>query len=472
MKETENPQEIEDDEIDDDKADEQEAREWYPWLYEKDSAGEESARTTSSYHDTRVKLSPKHQKFREREHAKRFAEQHYVGLNGTNYHFLHELTDEHLPDLAFTRYDNLFVARPASNYLETPVVRQPRRRLFGDFWREGELVLLFADTGLGKSALAVQIARALAGGERIEPFEMQTEPQRVLYFDFELTDEQFMVRYTDADSDANENTELERLFPINFIRCAPREDWDVPEEFEDLHNFIVHSIVDTIQFVGAKLVILDNLTWLCASTENTVAAQRLMRTLLALRNRLGLSILVLAHTPKMRGGQPIDLNHLQGSKMLANFADNVVAMGRSSNSPDLRYLKPIKQRNSAVSFDEKNVPVIRLGKQGRMLGFTFVAHEPESRHLDGHLHGAALTEAIRRDRITRAVELANGGDTFREIAEKLGVGVSSVTRYLKEDEAKMPILAPPCADRAVTSGAAQKSKSSTKSRRSRKDAKP
>lgn len=433
MKEIKNPQEIDDD---DEEFDEREARERYPWLYEKNNGAE---RRDWSYDDERPKLSPKYEAIRERERAKRFAEQHYVGLNGTNYHFLHELTDEHLPDLQFTRYHNLFIARPANAYLETSVVRKPKRRLFGDFWREGELVLLFADTGLGKSALAVQIARALAGGERIDPFEMQTDPQRVLYFDFELTDEQFTARYSDQETaDASDQADAERLFPLNFIRCAPREDWDVPEEFEDLHNFIVHSIVDTIQFVDAKVVILDNLTWLSASTENTVAAQRLMRMLLALRNRLGLSILVLAHTPKMRGGLPIDLTHLQGSKMLANFADNVFAMGRSSNSPDLRYLKPIKQRNSAVSFDDKNVPVIRLGKQGRMLGFTFVAHEPESRHLEGHLHGAALTEAIRRDRITRAVELANGGDTFREIAEKLGVGVATVARYLEEskEEAK------------------------------------
>lgn len=452
MKKIETPQENEDN-LSDEEFDEREARERYPWLYEKNNGSE---RRDWSYDDERPQLSPKHQKVLERERAKWFAHQHYVGLNGTNYHFLHELTDEHLPDLQFTRYNNLFVARPANAYLETSVVRKPRRRLFGDFWREDELVLLFADTGLGKSALAVQIARALAGGEKIEPFEMQTDPQRVLYFDFELTDEQFTARYSDPDTDATASSDAsdqgnpERLFPLNFIRCAPREDWDVPEEFEDLHNFIVHSIVDTIQFVEAKVVILDNLTWLSASTENTVAAQRLMRMLLALRNRLGLSILVLAHTPKMRGGLPIDLTHLQGSKMLANFADNVFAMGRSSNSPDLRYLKPIKQRNSAVSFDEKNVPVMRLGKQGRMLGFTFVGHEPESRHLEGHLHGAALTEAIRRDRITRAVELANGGDTFREIAEKLGVGVSSITRFLKDDEAKTPILAPPCAGCADT----------------------
>lgn len=368
----------------------------------------------------------------ERERERFFVERHFKGPNGTNYHYLYELTDEHLPDLAFTRYNNLFFARPANKFLETSVATFAKRRLFGDLWREGELVLLFADTGLGKSALAVQIACALAGGEPIEPFATEAEPQRVLYFDFELTDEQFAARYSENEAaEQSAETSDEPLFPLKFIRCSPREVWQIPEEFDDEQDFIIHSIADTIQFVGAKVVVLDNLTWLSAGTHNSVAAQRLMRTLLTLRNQFGLSILVLAHTPKMRSLSPIGLNHLQGSKMLANFADNVVAMGRSSTSAALRYLKPIKQRNASADLGEKNVAVMRLGKHGRMLRFTFVANEPESRHQEGVLRGAALADSIRRERITRAIELANAGDSFREIAAKLGVGTSTVARYLE-----------------------------------------
>ncbi len=274
-----------------------------------------------------------------------------------------------------------------------------------------------------------------------EPFGVTTDPQRVLYLDFELTDEQFAARYTDPDEGAY-YADTDLLFSQNLIRSPPRENPFVPEEFEDHHSFLIHSVADTIEFSNARVVIVDNITWLSASTEHSAAAQRLMRTLVDLKNRLGLSILVIAHTPKMRRGMPIELNHLHGSKMLANFADNIIGMGRSSNSNDLRYLKPLKQRNAAARFDEKCVPVFRLARDGRMLGFTFVDNEPESRHLEGYLRGAALTEAIRQDRMTRAVELSNAGDSFREIAEKLGVGIATVARYLHDQ----PVVSTPTSE--------------------------
>ena len=417
-----------DDEEMDDEWEDEETQERYPWLdgEKADNNGDDDEREP-------LTVKPKYQKALDEARSRHFASEHYVSENGTNYHHLTELTDEHLPDLAFLRYNNLFTARTANAYLKTPLQRPARRQLFGDLWLEGELMLLFADTGLGKSALAVQIARALAGGEPIEPFEVTTGPQRVLYFDFELTDEQFAARYTDPEGNSDDE---EPLFPLGFIRCAPREDPGKPDEFDDYYSFLIHSVTDTIKFSAASVVIVDNITWLSASTEHSAAAQRLMRTLVELKNRLGLSILVIAHTPKMRRGIPIELNHLQGSKMLANFADNIIAMGRSCGGKDLRYLKPLKQRNAAARFDEMSVPVFRLAREGRMLGFTFVDNEPETRHLEGYLRGAALAEAIRHDRMTRAIELANAGDTVRQIAEKLGISTGTVSVYLNKNAEK------------------------------------
>ncbi len=41
--------------------------------------------------------------------------------------------------------------------------------LFGEFWLEGELSLMFGEAGAGKSVLAVQIAQAIASGEAFAP---------------------------------------------------------------------------------------------------------------------------------------------------------------------------------------------------------------------------------------------------------------------------------------------------------------
>ena len=60
-------------------------------------------------------------------------------------------------------------------------------KLFDVFWFEGELSYLFADTGAGKSILAVQIAQSIATGEFIyENIEMTAKRQPVLLFDFEF----------------------------------------------------------------------------------------------------------------------------------------------------------------------------------------------------------------------------------------------------------------------------------------------
>jgi RecA-family ATPase len=68
--------------------------------------------------------------------------------------------------------------------------------LFGKFWYEGELCILFADSNLGKSILAVQIANSINTGIPIVPFEFEAERQPVLYYDFELTSKQLEARYS------------------------------------------------------------------------------------------------------------------------------------------------------------------------------------------------------------------------------------------------------------------------------------
>lgn len=55
--------------------------------------------------------------------------------------------------------------------------REPAAKmLFGEFWHRDELCILFADTNIGKSVLAVQIANSIALGKPIASFALQTKP--------------------------------------------------------------------------------------------------------------------------------------------------------------------------------------------------------------------------------------------------------------------------------------------------------
>src|SRR5258708_3025006 len=84
--------------------------------------------------------------------------------------------------------DNLFIIKPASRWIEEARNRPKQKMLFATFWFEGEICILFADTNLGKSILAVQLGDSISKGVEVPGSVLQTAAQPVLYFDFELND--------------------------------------------------------------------------------------------------------------------------------------------------------------------------------------------------------------------------------------------------------------------------------------------
>jgi RecA-family ATPase len=197
----------------------------------------------------------------------------------------------------------LFTVKTASRWIEQAKTRPIPQMLFGEFWFEGELCILFADTNLGKSILAVQIGNSISRGEHIQGFKLETPKQSILYFDFELSDKQFENRYSIK-------YEQHYNFDNNFIRVEINPDATIPEAqtFEDYLN---HSLERSINETGAKVLIIDNLTYLKNETEKAKDALPLMKHLKALKNKYGLSILALAHTPKRDLSKPITRNDLQ-----------------------------------------------------------------------------------------------------------------------------------------------------------------
>src|SRR5471032_1411305 len=80
----------------------------------------------------------------------------------------------------------LFRVKPADLWLKEEYSKPEARQLLGTLWHEHELCILFADTNLGKSILAVQIGYCLGKAAGMEPFGSQVdEALKVLYIDFE-----------------------------------------------------------------------------------------------------------------------------------------------------------------------------------------------------------------------------------------------------------------------------------------------
>lgn len=312
----------------------------------------------------------------------------------------------------------LFTVKTASRWIEQAKTRPIPKMLFGEFWFEGELCILFADTNLGKSILAVQIGNSISKGEQIQGFQLETPKQPILYFDFELSDKQFENRYSIK-------FEQHYNFDNNFIRVEINPDATIPENqtFEDYLN---HSLERSITETGAKVLIIDNLTYLKNETEKAKDALPLMKHLKALKNKYELSILALAHTPKRDLSKPITRNDLQGSKMLINFCDSSFSIGESHSDKNLRYLKQIKQRNTEQIYDAENVCICQIDKPLNFLLFEFVNYGKELEHLKQH------TEKDKEDLTEKVNELKQQGRSLREIGAELGISHMKVSRILKD----------------------------------------
>ena len=312
----------------------------------------------------------------------------------------------------------LFTVKTASRWIEQAKTRPIPQMLFNEFWFEGELCILFADTNLGKSILAVQIGNSISKGEQIRGFKLETPKQPILYFDFELSDKQFENRYSIK-------FEQHYNFDNNFIRVEINPDAVIPEAqtFEDYLN---HSLERSITETGAKVLIIDNLTYLKNETEKAKDALPLMKHLKALKNKYGLSILALAHTPKRDLSKPITRNDLQGSKMLINFCDSSFSIGESHSDKNLRYLKQIKQRNTEQIYDAENVCVCQIDKPLNFLLFEFVNFGKEWEHLKQH------TEKDKENLNEKVSELKQEGRSLREIGVELGISHMKVSRILND----------------------------------------
>lgn len=304
----------------------------------------------------------------------------------------------------------LFKKQGASQWIADAMHRPVPKMLFDEFWFEGELCILFAENGVGKSLLAVQIANSISLGLPIAGFKLQAAQQPVLYYDFELSDKQFEGRYS-------VNYQNHYQFNDRFIRAEIDPDNTDYEEkgFETFEDYLSHELEQDIIETGIKIIIIDNITYLKTETEKAKDALPLMKRLIELKKKYRLSLMILAHTPKRDLSQPITRNHLQGSKHLSNLTDSIFTIGESQCDSRTRYLKQIKARSSEMKYDNGNVVVCRVHQPHNFVLFEFTGFGTEREHLK------AKQDTERSDFENSVMELldAEPGLSAYAIAKKL-----------------------------------------------------
>jgi DNA repair protein RadA/Sms len=273
----------------------------------------------------------------------------------------------------------------------------PLVSLYPDMVLEGDLSIIFGQSGIGKTIFAMQIARYIAENGK-----------RVLYVDCEMTPRQLGNRYETAN------------FPPTFLRA----EMDREHPAED----VLKGIEEVASFNHVDVVFIDNITALGQSLDRSADAGTLMASLNTLKKKYNWTLVVLNHVPKMFSGNvPLSLSAMQGSAKLNQLIDDAIGIAQSSIDSNLVYVKQCKWRNGELTMGADHVALYERGKdEYGNLGFTSCGFGTEQEHLS--TESGNDREKMKAD----VVQLSKRGLTQTEIAKELKISQSTVSRLLKE----------------------------------------
>lgn len=289
------------------------------------------------------------------------------------------------------------------NYVKEGLKMEEPQELIPHVIVEHETTILFGDTGLGKSTLSMQMA-----------IEIAATGKKVLYVNFELSQQQFSKKYPEKEIPAT-------LYIANI-------DYTLMHDVTD-QSMILAEIEKLAMEYETSIIIIDNLTNLCINAKEGSEAGNVMLRLISLRMTHDWTMLILAHVPKRKAGDPLSLNDLAGSKILSNLADNVVGLNKSKLGKEKRYIIQLKYRSMPIELDYKNVQELTISMSDGYLHFEYGGFAEERVHLPRSRDEKAELEAD----IVKELKEPNGL-SYRDIADKLGTSYSTVFRIAKAHE--------------------------------------
>lgn len=205
-------------------------------------------------------------------------------------------------------------------------------------------ILLAASDNVGKSILAHQVAIALAVGlDKFLFFEIP-KPRRVLYLNFEMSDEQFQDRHR--------------------LLCSVLP----PDVMDRLQNFYYNTYQGTrslfqdnwlrIRATIEKnppfdLIIVDNL-YACTGTddESNKELKPLLSEIFTLGDLHGSTMWLITHDKKHGPDTMMSKNLIRGGSTIANSMDVILQMAMSLKSPGLRLIKITKNRDRSPNLQK------------------------------------------------------------------------------------------------------------------------
>lgn len=306
-----------------------------------------------------------------------------------------------------------FDIKPLNGWMDDAETLPDVTYLYHRVFVKGEVTALFAPTNAGKTIFSYQMADACAH-----------EGYRVLYIDCEMTLQTLKTRYFDSASGAR------HIFSPNLIRaelCSELLTSDNPQD-------IIFRSIEKACSDGFQIIFVDNISFLCADMEKSQTAGGLMAKICGLRKEYDVTILIVAHTPKRKGDEPMTSYSMFGSSMLAAFFDAIIAIGISVTHPEVRYLKTCKFRSGPYPYPADKVALYHIEQVDGCTRFVYDDIGDEADHLRPGLAGANLSleeTEPNLEEIGQVLLLQEQKKSLRAIAQELGITLAKVQRREK-----------------------------------------
>lgn len=289
-----------------------------------------------------------------------------------------------LPDLKAEWLEQLAKAKCSARDLEK-INLPPQELILGDWLKEMDIGFIFAPRGIGRTWLALHLARRIAEGGSAGPWKVHN-PCRVLYVDGEMPFDEIRQRnaaLAAAETDGLQYLQHEALFHFT-------------ERVLDLANPIVQdAILELCKKDQIKVLILDNLSCLFrgVSENDADSWEKVLPWLLALR-RARITVIFVAHAGRngfMRGTSRredaadwiMSLEEAndaaeteRGARFIARFVKNRHSPGESCPTLEWRFTKAGEDGRVEVSWKELSPTLVfRQCVQDGLTSATDIAEE-------------------------------------------------------------------------------------------------
>ena len=206
---------------------------------------------------------------------------------------------------------------------------------------------------------------------------------------------------------------------------------EIPPYFNDDEHWDI--LENKIRKWNINIVIVDSLTRLFTGTiENSKEVNDFMSRLKAMRERLGVTFIIIHHVTKQPMDIPLDISKMGGSRVVAQEASGVLGINRLSD--DTIYLKDLKSRYSPTSMD------VTVVKRVDKFAFEYVEHNKESNLIAKATNlskpDGRANPKIRKEFIQKILESPEAIQKF-SILKEFGFGLGYKESSIKSILAKM-----------------------------------